>query len=120
MSETQPTPTDDRLAMNKEQAIEAVADALQLGLHNVIQGAQDDIREFVMDLARLSSKVAAEPNPEVRRALMKSLRSQAKMLAELNRIRVVNESNSTLERVLLTATAVLANVLVKSVVPPPA
>jgi len=113
-------PDDTTPVLSKEDAVESMRQAIQIGLHNVVQGAQEDIREFALDLSQYATKIAAEPNPKVRLKLLKSLRSQAKMLAELNRIRVVNEGYATIERVLATATTVLAQVLVKAAVPPPA
>ena len=113
------TTTAARIPMNQEAAVEALSDSLRIGLHNLLEGAQEDIREFALDISRMGAKVATEPDPQVRQQLLKSLRSQVKMLAELNRIRVVNESYATVERIIVTATAVMANVLVKSVVPPP-
>lgn len=106
--------------LSKEDAIEAVRESLQIGLHKIVEGAQADIREFALDLSQYAVKVAAEPDPKVRVKLLKSIRSQTKMLAELNRVRVVNEGYATAERVLATATTVLANILVKAAVPPPA
>lgn len=110
----------DTPILSKEDAIETMRQSIQLGLHNIVEGSKADVREFALELSRYAVKVAAEPDPEVRIKLLKSIRSQTKMLADLNRIRVVNESYATVERVLATATTVLAQILVKSTLPPPA
>jgi hypothetical protein len=108
------------MSISKEKAVEELKNSILVGLHNLIEGADNDIREFALDLANYGVKVAAEPDPKIRQKLLKSLRSQAKMLAEVNRIRVVNEGHATVERVLVTAVSLLGGVLVKSAVPPPA
>jgi len=76
-------------SLTPDAAVDTIKQAQQNGLHKLLQGAEADVREYVLDLSRYSAKIAAEPNQATRIKLLKSLRSQAKMLADLNRIRVV-------------------------------
>ena len=111
MPENQPAPTVDDL-------VPMLADSLRQGLNNILQGSVADVRDYALDLARMSAKISMEQDPNLRLQLLKSARSSTKILAEINKVRVANEAWDTLDRILLVATNVAAGLLLKAVVPP--
>jgi hypothetical protein len=77
------------------EIVEAIAEALEEGLDGVVEGAQDDITSYLNLLATQTAAAAAVGD----QVSLDSLKRQAVLLAEKNRIRVQEAGWDTFNRI---------------------
>ena len=84
-------------------AIEAeIAELIEDSLDDVVDAAQEDLKKFGKDIAMNLVVAIGSDRPD----LLRSLKGQARMLAEMNRICLNREARALLNRVLDVAARV--------------
>lgn len=89
-----------------------IADLIEDALDELVDAAQGDLRKFGLRIAQgvvWASKPGADPR------LLRGIKGQARMLAELNRIRLNREAKAVLNNILGIATRVAKSVLTAAV-----
>lgn len=109
--------TDEETAGKQwENLVDPFKLAIMEGLRNIVEGAASDVETFAVDIARNMSRVVVIADAERRGKLLRSLLNQTEMLAEINRIRVVNATFDTVQRVILVATEFALQALDRGVI----
>lgn len=91
----------------KVAAVNAIID----GVNGLIQGTNEDIQTWANLLVQESLQAAAEGRAD----LLQILGDQTLVLAEANRVRVVNAAEATFQRVIQVALGVAARLVIPTI-----
>ena len=90
---------------------ESIVDTLEASLAGLIEGSADDIRMFAVDISRDLALAVADN----RKDLVEILVDQLGLLAEINRIRLANQSNDAIKKIIQTIATFALNLVVAAV-----
>lgn len=78
---------------------DALADAVQSQLDDLLEGAEADVRQFAVAIANDLTRAASQGDSE----MVAALSEQMQLLGEINRVRAVNEAWDTVGAVIRVA-----------------
>ena len=85
------------------------------GLTAVVDGAREDIKRYAEAIATDAARVAEIPDADRRDAVLKELIGQTRLVAEINRVRAVNEGWEAVERVVTMVVKIIVVAVTKAV-----
>lgn len=98
--------------VNTQKLREEVEAILEEGLQDVVEGATEDIRRYAQTISQDLTRAGMIPDPKTRNAVVNELLAQSRLLAEMNRLRAVNEAWDSVDRIVATAVKVGVSALV--------
>lgn len=87
--------------LDLDQLRDNMADVLADGLRDLIEGAEEDVRSFVSEIAR--DMILARISDSDRGSTLEQLQNQLKIVAEINRVRVENHTWIVVTRIIQVA-----------------
>lgn len=79
-----------------KEAAAAISEAFEQAARGMLDGLKEDIRDFAMEIGRRIARAALANRPD----LVEELKDQLLMLAEMERVKVVNETNDAINKVI--------------------